>query len=75
MPSSQNEGIFGDNCKRFMGSTCNQGAQNSLSATKRKEVGTSNFQRTINLPKKQATQKPVRNQSLLAQVIFIGIYC
>jgi len=75
MPSSLNEGIFGDNCRRFMGSICNQRAQNSLSATKRKEVGTSNFQPTITLPKKQATQKPIQNQSLLSQVIFIGIYC
>jgi len=42
-----------------MGSTCDQRTQNSLSATKRKEVRTSNFQPTINLPKKEATQKPV----------------
>jgi len=51
-----NEGVFGDNCKRFVGSVCNQQAQNPLSATKRKEVDTSNFQSTIILPKKQATQ-------------------
>jgi len=55
------ERVFGDNCKRFVGSACNQQAQNQLSATKRKEVGTSNFQPAINLPKNQATQKPVQN--------------
>ena len=61
MPSSLNEGFFADKCKRFVGSACNQQAQNQLSATKRKEVGTSNFQPAINLPKNQATQKPVQN--------------
>ena len=59
MPSSLNEGVFGDKCRRFVGSACNQQAQNQLSTTRRKEVGTSIFQLTINLPKNQATQKPI----------------
>ena len=74
MPSSLNQGIFGANSKRFVGSACSQQAQKPLNATKRKEIGTFDFQPTINLPKKQAIQKPIQNQSLLSQVILIGIY-
>lgn len=53
-----NDGFSGDGCRRLVGSTSNQQAQNLISAQKRKEIDTSNFHTSTNLPQKQANQRP-----------------
>ena len=56
-----NDEISGDGCRRLVGITHNQQAQNPINGKKRKEVDTSNFQPSINLSKKQAN-KTLHNQ-------------
>jgi len=47
-----NDEISRDGCQRLVGTAYNQQAQNPISGQKKKEVDTSNFQPSINLPKK-----------------------
>ena len=53
-----NDEISGDGCRRLVGITHNQQAQNPINGKKRKEVDASNFQPSINLSKNQANKTP-----------------
>ncbi|KAJ8426129.1 hypothetical protein Cgig2_000997 [Carnegiea gigantea] len=53
-----NDGFSGDGYRRLVGSMSNQQAQNLISAQNWKEIDTSDFHISINLPKKQANQRP-----------------
>ena len=59
---TSNDEISRDGCRRLLGTAYNQQEQNPISAQKRKEVDTSNFQSSINLPKKQANKTSLHSQ-------------
>ena len=56
-----NDEISRDGCRRLVGTTYNQQAQNPINRRKRKEVHTSNFDPSLSFPKKQAN-KTLHNQ-------------
>ena len=57
-----NDETSGDGCRRLVGTAYNQQTQDPINGQKRKEVDTSNFQPSLNLPKKQANKASLHSQ-------------